>query len=313
MRLFLILALALWSAVPAFATVAQYEVRGVRSNDVLNIRAAPTHTARIVGRIPPNGREIEIIAPGRGQWVKISYRRVQGFVNRRFLALSKRRVAEAAATAAPAAAEAAPAETPAIEDQPAAVAIDPQALETPTPVEPVAPAPVVEPAPAVVAAPSAPPVPAPPVPAAPVASAPKLAAPAVPDTELPGAKSETGETPSLMKPPAEMMPETVYKLPSRLTCSGVQPFWSMTTGGNVGEFETREGEKLRLEFAALEPATGRNAVWMAQGRTAESRLNLHLAETGTCRSGASDQQSRYEVTLRLNDGRLLNGCCQAAN
>lgn len=299
MRAILVLMFAVWAAVPALATVAQYEVRGVRSNDTLNVRSAPAHTARIVGRIPHNGREIEIIDRGRGQWVKISYGRVRGFVNRRYLALSKRRAAEVK----PAPVMAAKAEAANVEEVPAAVAVDPSAIETPaapeTPVVPVAP---------VVA-----PVSAQAEPTAPVPPMQKLAAPSAPDTSLPGSKQEGDETPPLMKPPVEMMPETVHLVPSRLSCSGVEPTWSMTTSSNVGEFVTRKGEKVRLEFSQLVPATGRSAVWMAEGRAAASRLNLHVAQTGTCRTPANEQAFPYEVTLRLDDGQIVNGCCQKAD
>jgi hypothetical protein len=199
MRTFLaFLTLALFGfAGSAAATVAQYEVRGVKANDTLNIRAAPSHTARIVGRIPPNGREIEIIDRGRGSWVKIYYRRTTGFVNRRYLKLSKPRAAQAepAAVSAPKAATVAPA---AVEATPAAVAVDPKALDDAAPVtaEPIAP-------PAL----ATPPAPAIPGPA-------KLETPAKPATSLPGSKQDGDETPALMKPPAEMTPESVPAAPA---------------------------------------------------------------------------------------------------
>lgn len=171
-------------AAPAMATVAQYEVRGVKWNDKLNVRAAPTHTARIVGRIPPNGREIEIIDRGRGQWVKIAYGRMKGFVNRRYLALSKPRAARVApaSESAAAAVEAAPAPASAAD-----VVVEPKALAAPE-VKPVPPAP----APALAPEPQ------------------KLADPAKVDTALPGVKrEEMEETPALMKPPADYVPEAV--------------------------------------------------------------------------------------------------------
>jgi hypothetical protein len=161
-------------ASPALATVAQYEVRGVKAGDKLNVRAAPSPKARIVGRIPHRGREIEIINRGRGPWVKIAYGRLQGYVNRRHLALSKRRVAApvpaAAAVSAPAAAA-------------AGVTVEPKALETPA------------------VAPSTSPAPSP--------ALAKPETPPAPETAMPGSKEEGDETPALMKPPAELMPERV--------------------------------------------------------------------------------------------------------
>jgi uncharacterized protein YgiM (DUF1202 family) len=177
-------------AAPALATVVQYEVRGVKSNDKLNVRAAPAHTARIVGRIPHNGREIEIIGKGRGQWVRIAYGRTQGFVNRTFLKVSPRKAARAAAPALAPVVAPAPA-TP----EPAApsMAVEPKALETPA-------APAIGTAPVVPAAMAPAPAPAP---AAPPAA--KLDAPVKPETSLPGSKQDGDDTPALMKPPADML------------------------------------------------------------------------------------------------------------
>lgn len=210
MRIFLaVLGLALFGLVgPVAATVAQYEVRGVKANDKLNVRAAPTHTARIVGRIPPNGREIEIIGKGRGVWVKIAYGRTKGFVNRQFLKLSKPRADTASKPAAPSAPAARAAE-PAVVPAPAPVSVDPKALdEAAAP----APAPIVAPPAPKPAAPAAPAVPAPaPAPASPL----KLDEPVKPETSLPGAKQDGDETPALIKPPGEYMPETVAPAPPK--------------------------------------------------------------------------------------------------
>jgi hypothetical protein len=167
----------------AFATVAQYEVRGVKPNDKLNIRAAPSHKARIVGRIPHNGREIEIIGKGRGLWVRIAHGRTQGFVNRQFLRLSARRAdapSQPEAPVAPAAKPAASAPVPAAAPVPESVAAEPKAPDAPA--------------------------------AGPV---PKLPEPDNAPTSLPGSKQDGDDTPALMKPPADLMPERVpEKTPS---------------------------------------------------------------------------------------------------
>jgi uncharacterized membrane protein len=279
----------------ARATVAQYEVRGVASNDKLNVRAAPTHTARILGRIPYNGRGIEIIAKGRGVWVKVSYGRLQGFVNRQFLALSKPRLA-AAKRPLPPAEPAGPTEPSEPDTQPSAVSVDPKVLEAPAPAP--APAPAVDmPTMTEVAAPASPT---------------KLAQPAKPETSLPGTRSENEESPALIKPPADMTPENVRATPSRLSCSGIEPIWTLKLAENAGDLDISEGDKKRLEFSALAGVAGDSKSWTASGRAIASKLSLLVAETRACKMGVSAQIYAYDITLKLDDGRMLYGCCQAA-
>ncbi len=56
-------------------------------NDVLNVREFPTSDARIVGVIPPDGRGIVPTGERNGNWVVVRYRRVEGWVSRRFVYL----------------------------------------------------------------------------------------------------------------------------------------------------------------------------------------------------------------------------------
>jgi uncharacterized membrane protein len=344
MRLILVLAgaLALSAALAASAgaTVVQYEVRGVKANDKLNVRAAPTHTARILGRIPPNGREIEIIARGRGQWVKISYGRLQGYVNRTFLARSKPRLAAAASAKAAAASDpndevyAGP--TPSSTAEPVVPAA---AAEPAAPAAPVEPAPAaalempavkstVEVDPTALEAPPAPPpvsapaAVAPPVPStpektaaitAPKAEAPaKLDAPTKPATSAPGEKRPDGASAGLMMPPDEFMNDPAEPVPSRLTCGGTEPSWTLTMGGGVTWFETPEGEKVQLPLKSLQTSAVRANAWTATGRSASSKLTMQLVKSGQCSMGAGSERSPYDVSLQMDDGRLMTGCCQAA-
>ncbi len=70
-------------------SVPLYRVVGVKSNDVLYIRPAPGNLKVVVGKIPPDGRGIEITGRGRkigkSTWVPIAYQGVRGWVNSRFL------------------------------------------------------------------------------------------------------------------------------------------------------------------------------------------------------------------------------------
>ncbi|ACA17750.1 SH3 type 3 domain protein [Methylobacterium sp. 4-46] len=54
-------------------------------NDVLNVREYPTAEARIVGVIPPNGRGIVPTGEVNGNWIFVRYRKVEGWVSRRFV------------------------------------------------------------------------------------------------------------------------------------------------------------------------------------------------------------------------------------
>ncbi len=62
-----------------------YRVYGVRSSDVLFIRAGPSAGSRKTGSIPPYGRGIRKLGPCVGNWCKISYRGMTGWASMRFL------------------------------------------------------------------------------------------------------------------------------------------------------------------------------------------------------------------------------------
>lgn len=83
----LILSLAL--AVPASATQEYYlptlfDVSGVATDDVLNIRAAPNAGADIIGTLAPDATRIEVVEEGRG-WGRVSVGEVSGWVSMRYL------------------------------------------------------------------------------------------------------------------------------------------------------------------------------------------------------------------------------------
>ncbi|MBK8010157.1 MAG: SH3 domain-containing protein [Deltaproteobacteria bacterium] len=68
-------------------------VQGVRSDDVLKMRAGPSAKARVVGSIPPDAtgiRELRAtrrkVDKGDDNWAFVEYRRVKGWVARRYLA-----------------------------------------------------------------------------------------------------------------------------------------------------------------------------------------------------------------------------------
>ncbi len=61
-----------------------YRVSGVAYNDVLNIRLWPSPRSRIVGFIPPNGEDVQLIRR-KGNWGLIYYNGGEGWSHMRYL------------------------------------------------------------------------------------------------------------------------------------------------------------------------------------------------------------------------------------
>lgn len=86
----LALCLAL-AASPAWATQdafpALYSVKDVASNDALNVRASPDAESQIVGTLPFDARDIEVVelAP-RADWGRVNVDGLSGWVSLRFMA-----------------------------------------------------------------------------------------------------------------------------------------------------------------------------------------------------------------------------------
>ena len=62
-------------------------VRGVQTNDVLNIRSGASTGSRIVGVIPPKACDVEVFSEGDGinGFVRIKYKGITGWAAERFL------------------------------------------------------------------------------------------------------------------------------------------------------------------------------------------------------------------------------------
>ncbi|MGT2488597.1 SH3 domain-containing protein [Methylobacterium oryzae CBMB20] len=78
---------ALLAVMASGSAQAQQTLRVIDTapNDVLNVRELPTLDARIVGVIPPDGRGIVPTGERNGNWVFVRYRKVEGWVSRRFV------------------------------------------------------------------------------------------------------------------------------------------------------------------------------------------------------------------------------------
>ncbi len=91
MRFISIFLASLLAATVVAAAVA-YSVVNVRPGDVLNMRAQPSATARVVATIPHSATGI--VLTGRratADWVEVTYQRHRGWVNAHFLGLASGR------------------------------------------------------------------------------------------------------------------------------------------------------------------------------------------------------------------------------
>ena len=68
----------------------KYRVRGVSSNDVLNIRSGPGSKYPLVGEIPPNGRGVGVegCAPNNSRWCIVRYNCYRGWASIKYLTQS---------------------------------------------------------------------------------------------------------------------------------------------------------------------------------------------------------------------------------
>lgn len=81
---------AVLTAAPAQAIVtdfpALYNVAGVASDDVLNVRDAPASSAAIVATLPATRTGLEVLGPSDdGAWMRVGLGEISGWVSARFL------------------------------------------------------------------------------------------------------------------------------------------------------------------------------------------------------------------------------------
>lgn len=80
-----VLALLLAGPAGAESLPGLYRVTGVAAGDVLNIRAAPSASADILGNLPPGAVDVEVVA-GQNGWGQVSTGETAGWVKLSFLA-----------------------------------------------------------------------------------------------------------------------------------------------------------------------------------------------------------------------------------
>lgn len=75
------------NATQEYILPALFDVTGVRADDVLNIRAAPSASAPIIGALAPNSHDIEVVAhDASGRWAQVNTDGESGWVALRYLA-----------------------------------------------------------------------------------------------------------------------------------------------------------------------------------------------------------------------------------
>ncbi len=62
-----------------------YRVRNVESWDRLNIRSGPGTSNGVISSMPPQGVGVQCVGPCQGNWCRISWQGVVGWVNMRYL------------------------------------------------------------------------------------------------------------------------------------------------------------------------------------------------------------------------------------
>ncbi|MFK8251738.1 SH3 domain-containing protein [Ancylobacter terrae] len=107
MRRFLWAVLAVLAASPAFATAGgpdRWHVQGVAAGEILTVRSRPDTSARVVGHLPANARDLSNLgcntpsferwlamtpaqknAAAANRWCKVHYRGLTGWVRGRYL------------------------------------------------------------------------------------------------------------------------------------------------------------------------------------------------------------------------------------
>jgi uncharacterized protein YraI len=74
-------------------TPFSFRVAGVSAGDALYVRRGPSEYHPAVGRIAPTARGVHIVGGCRDLWCPIRYGRVEGWVNRYYLAEDNEREA----------------------------------------------------------------------------------------------------------------------------------------------------------------------------------------------------------------------------
>jgi uncharacterized membrane protein len=106
------------------------------------------------------------------------------------------------------------------------------------------------------------------------------------------------------------------RLPVGLTCTGTEPFWSLTLAPEAVVWRTPDSETPWGVFATA-PATGQQAFPVLLTLMRESRSMLAIIRHGACTDGMSDRTQAWhaEVVTQTPDGAggvltLHTGCCR---
>lgn len=100
-------------------------------------------------------------------------------------------------------------------------------------------------------------------------------------------------------------------------CTGTEPFWSLTIGGEVSKYSDPEGVSDTLTTVEPRPAAGTPGdyalvfeTYSTARRSQTYTVVIRKDDEANCSDGMSDTDYPYSTTVILPD-RVLLGCCHA--
>lgn len=102
-------------------------------------------------------------------------------------------------------------------------------------------------------------------------------------------------------------------LPTGLTCSGTEPFWTVKLSDSSGIYSDLAGGLHAMELQGSRIAEGRPRFPVQVGLAGASANATLLVRPLSCSDGMSDRTYPWSVDMVLNTadgGRYLVGCCQ---
>lgn len=103
------------------------------------------------------------------------------------------------------------------------------------------------------------------------------------------------------------------RLPTGLTCSGTEPFWTMKLSDSSAIYSSASGLNLALSLQGSRIAMGQSDYPLQLGFGSADAVATLLTRPQSCSDGMSDRVYPWSVDLLLNTsggGAYLLGCCQ---
>ncbi len=98
-----------------------------------------------------------------------------------------------------------------------------------------------------------------------------------------------------------------------LTCTGTEPFWSLTIGKGAIKFDEAGGPKRALKSVAPRTAQNRNAdtvrVYQTSDKGRPVTIVIRAAAGRSCSDGMSDTRYPYSAVI-IRRQNVIDGCCR---